>query len=255
MTTKNKEQTDIPCRHTFAAAIELFLKLAKEQAQDGKISVDGLDFVAQVIQDDPEVTKKYCDAQFERCSAHMRMSIRNTPRLNVYGRIVSQPFEHLLNQKQPVLASVQLGNFFHAIEAILGRAKYESFMERSLRLMERITHEEGSNFTHQHLYNDKEAWEIRWDSLIALAGFFKKFQLRKDWYKRIMQSDPDTPGQGVGPYPFSDFQFKAQMMCVFSDFTNLSDVERAQFEKRYSKDDRKSFSTFLANVVSIEDEA
>jgi hypothetical protein len=254
MTTK-KTKSDIPCRHTFAAAIDLFLQLAKEQAKDGMVSVDGLDFVAQVIQDDPRVTEKYCDAQFERCSAHMRMSIRNTPRLNVYGRIISQPFEHLLSKKQPVLASAQLGNFFHAIEAILGRAKYETFMERSLHVMERITTARGSNFTHQDLYADKESWEIRWDSIIAMAGFFKKFQLRKDWYKRVMQSDPETPGIGIGPYPFSDFQFKSQMMCIFADFTNLTDDERQIFEKRYSKTDRQAFSTFLANVASIEEEA
>jgi len=255
MATIKKEKSDIPCRNTFAAAIDLFLKLAKEQARDGKISVDGLDLVAQVIQDDPAITEKYCDAQFERCSAHMRKSIRNTPRINVYGRIIAQPFEHLLNQNQPVLASAQLGNFFHAIEAILGRAKYETFMEISLRLMERVTLEKGSNFTHQCLYDDPESWEIRWDSLVAMATFFKKFQLRKEWYKRIMQSDPETPGQGTGPYPFSDFQFKSQMMCVFTDFTNLSDEELAFFEKRYSKAERKTFSSFLTNVVSIEEEA
>jgi hypothetical protein len=88
---------------------------------------------------------------------------------------------------------------------------------------------------------------------MALAGFFRKFIVRKDWYKRVMQSDPETPGTGIGPYPFSDFQFKSQMMCIFSEFTNLSDDERKKFEKRFSKADRKEFSAFLANVASIEE--
>jgi len=255
MTANKKIDSDIPCRSTFAAAVDLFLQLAKEQAHDGKVSIDGLDVIAQAIQNDPEVREKYCSAQIEHCSAHMRMSILNVPRINVYGRIISQPFEHLLKQDQAVLSSAQLPNFFHAIEVILGRAEYEKFMERSLRLMDRVSGEKGNNFTYQDLYVDQKCWEIRWDSFMEIAGFFKKFDLRKDWYKRIMQSDPHTPGLGLGPYPFSDFQFKTQMMCIFSAFTNLSDDERALFEKKYSKTKRKEFSTFLANVASIEEEA
>jgi len=255
MTSDKKEQSDIPCRHTFAAAVELFLSLAKEQATNGHVSIDGLDVIAQAIQNDPNVQKKYCDAQFERCATHMRQSIRNTPRVNVYGRIISQPFEHLLKQDQPVLASAQLANFFFAVQSILGRDKYESFMERSLRLMERISRDKGTTFTYEDLYGDEECWEIRWDSYVALASFFRKFNIRKDWYKRTLQSEPETPGIGIGPYPFSDFQFKTQMMCIFKDFTNLTDIERTKFEKRFKKAERKEFSTFLANIAAIEEEA
>lgn len=255
MASDEKIDSDIPCRATFASAIQLFLQLAKDQAKDGQISVDGLDLVAQAIQDDPDIREKYCDAQFERCSAHMRMSIRNTPRVNVYGRIMSQPFEHMLNQDPPVIASAQLVSYFHAIQNILGRASYEKYMERSLRLMERISRDCGSQFTYEDLYKDEECWDIRWDSFMALAGFFRKFSIRKDWYNRILQSDPETPGIGIGPYPFSDYQFKIQMMCVFAAFTNLTDEERKKFEKRFSKTARKEFSTFLANVASIEEEA
>ncbi|NVJ90743.1 MAG: hypothetical protein HWE34_03745 [Methylocystaceae bacterium] len=251
--TKTKE-TDLPCKHTFTSAIDLFLQLAKEQAENGQVSLATLDFVAQAIQTDPDVREKYCDAQFEKCAGHMRMSIRNAPRINVYGRIVSQPFEHLLKNEPPVMASAQLNNFFHAIEIILGRAKYESFMERSLRMMDRLSQEHGSSFRYAHLYDDSECWDIRWDSFMALAGFFSKFQMRKDWYKRVMQSDPETPGVGLGAYPFSDFQFKTQMMCIFSDFTNFDDTERAHFEERYTKRERKELSAFLANVAAIEEE-
>ncbi|MDV7341552.1 hypothetical protein RYZ26_18245 [Terasakiella sp. A23] len=254
MVVKKKIESDIPCRHTFQSAVDLFLQLAKEQAQDGQVSVDTLDFVAQAIQSDPEVREKYCDAQIERCASHMRMSIRNAPRVNVYGRIISQPFEHLLKNDQPVMASAQLANFFHAIEVILGRAKYETFMERSLRLMENRSRDLGSKFTYMELYKDPECWNIRWDSFMALAGFFGKFTMRKDWYKRVMQSDPETPGTGMGPFPFSDFQFKSQMMCIFGDFTNFDDEEQALFEGRYSKKERKELSAFLANVASIEEE-
>lgn len=255
MVVKKKTETQISCRQTFAAGVDLFLQLAKEQAQDGQVSVATLDFVAQAIQSDPDVREKYCDAQIERCASQMRMSIRNTPRVNVYGRIISQPFEHLLKNDQPVMASAQLANFFHAVENILGRAKYESMMERSLRLMEQLSRELGSNFTYMELYKHPDCWSIRWDSFMALAGFFGKFVMRKDWYKRIMQSHPDSPGQGIGPYPFSDFQFKTQMMCIFGDFTNLDDEERSWFEKRYSEKERKELSAFLANVASIEEEA
>ncbi len=255
MASNDDVESDIPCRATFAAAVDLFLQLAKEQSIDGQVSVDGLDLVAQAIQSDPDIRHKYCDAQFERCSAHMRISINNVPRVNIFGRVISQPFEHLLKRDKPVIATAQLSNFFHAIEHILGRANYERFMERSLRLMERLTTEHGSRFTYEHLYVDEECWDIRWDCLMALAIFFGNFDVRKEWFKRVMQSDPNTPGTGMGPYPFSDFHFKTQMMCVFTDFTNLSDEERAKFEKRFTKKDRKAFSSFLANIASIQEEA
>jgi hypothetical protein len=255
MESKKNTGSDVTCRETFAAAVDLFLQLAKEQAQDGKLSLDGLDLIAQAIQNDPDIRHKYCQAHFERCSANMRKSIKNVPRVNIFGRIISQPFEHLLKQDQPVLATAQLSNYFHAIEHILGRANYERFMERSLRLMERLTTQEGSRFTYQHLYQDEECWEIRWDCIIALATFFTNFDVRKEWFKRVMQSDPDTPGTGIGSYLYSDFHFKSQMMCIFTDFTNLSEEEQGKFEKRFTKKERKAFSSFLANVASIEEEA
>ncbi|SCA58184.1 hypothetical protein MTBPR1_90031 [Candidatus Terasakiella magnetica] len=254
MADKKQEQTDIPCQQTFNSAVDLFLLLAKQQAHEGQVSLDALDFVAQAIQTDPAVREKYCDKQFERCSQQVRQSMQKTPRINVYGRIVSQPFETLLNRDPVVLATPQLTNFFHAIEALLGRAQYETLMETSLRLMERISQEKGNKFTYYDLYVDKECWNIRWDSFMALAGFFSKFNIRKDWYIRVMQSDPHTPGQGVGQYPFSDFQFKQQMMCIFKEFTNLSDDERKVFEKRYSEKQRNDLSKFLANVAAIDDE-
>jgi len=255
MAENNIGKSDIPCRQTYAAAVDLFLQLAKERAQNGVISIDTLDIVAHAIQNDPNVRKKYCDTQFERCSEYVRLSLQNTPRINVYGRIISEPFEHLFKKEPPLMASGQLVNFFHAIQAILGRAEYENLMERSLRLMEQVSRDRGNEFKYADLYETKTCWEIRWDSFVALADFFTKFEVRKEWYKRIMQSDPDTPGQGIGPYPFSEFQFKQQMMCIFDAFANLSDDEHSVFEKRYGKKQRKDFSTFLANVVSIEDEA
>ncbi len=254
MAERKTEESDIPCRQTYAAAVNLFLQLAKERAQNGVISVDTLDIVAHAIQNDPTVRKKYCDTQFERCAEYVRLSLQNTPRINVYGRIISEPFEHLFKKEPPLMASGQLVNFFHAIQAILGRAEYENLMERSLRLMEQVSRDRGNEFKYSDLYETETCWEIRWDSFVALADFFTKFNLRKEWYKRVMQSDPDTPGQGIGPYPFSEFQFKQQMMCIFDAFANLSDDEHDIFEKRYSKKQRKDFSTFLANVVSIEDE-
>jgi len=249
------ETSDIPCRQTFAAAVDLFLQLARERAKDDVISLDTLDAIAHAIQHDPSVRKKYCDSQFERCSEYVRLSLQNTPRINIYGRIISQPFEHLFKRDQPIIASAQLSNFFYAIEAILGRAEYETLMERSLRLMEHVSREAGNKFKYADLYDHPKCWDIRWDSFIALANFFSKFDMRKDWYKRMMQSDPDTPGQSIGPYPFSEYQFKQQMMCIFDAFANLSKDEHARFEKRYSKQQRKVFSAFLAHVVSIEDEA
>lgn len=254
MASDKKDQSDISCRATFASAVDLFLQLAKEQAHDGMLSVDALDLIAHAIEHDPNIREKYCAAQFERCSANMRMSIKNTPRVNIFGRVISQPFEHLLKQDQPVLAIAQLSLFFHAIENILGRAAYEKYMERSLRLMERVSAAKGNSFTYEDLYDEEECWEIRWDCFMAIASFFKKFITRKDWYKRIMQSDPETPGHGIGPYPFSDYQFKVQMMCIFGAFTNFEDIEREKFEKRYSKQDRKDFSAFLSNVASIEED-
>ncbi len=253
---QNKQSgSDLPCRQTFAAAVELFLQLAKEQAKGGQVSVDALDMVAQVIESDPDVRKKYCDEQFEKCSQYVRLSMQQTPRVNVFGRIIAQPFENLLNGSPPVMATGQLANFFYTVEAILGRASYETYMERSLRLMERVSHEKGNEFTYNDLYSHQQCWEIRWDTYVALAEFFTKFELRKDWYKRMMQSDPDTPGQGIGPYPFSDYQFKAQMMCVFRAFTNLTDEELKRFEHRFKEKERENMSRFLAHVASIEDEA
>lgn len=253
-TDPQNDKTDLPCRHTFASAVDLFLQLAKERAENGHVSVASLDFVAQAIQSDPEVRRKYCDAHFENCATHMRNSVQMAPRINVYGRIIAQPFERLIKTSPTIIPSAQLANFFHAMENILGRAEYEGFMERSLRLMGELSYELGNSFSYEDLYAHPDCWDIRWDSQMAMAAFFQKFQIRKDWFKRIMQSNPETPGLGVGRFPYADFHFKAQMMCVFEDFTNLSDEERARFEQRYNKAQRKALSAFLANIAALEEE-
>lgn len=254
MASDRPSKTAPTCRHTFDSAIDLFLKLAKDQQHNGHLSYETLELIAKSIKTDPQIEDKYCSFLFQNCAAQMRMSLRSSPRVNVYGRIIAEPFEHLLKSDQPVIVNSQLANFFYAIEVILGRANYEKFMERSVQLMDKITKETGDTFTYEALYSHPKCWEIRWDSFMALAAFFSKFELRKDWYNRIMHSQPETPGTGQSPYPFSDFHFKSQMMCIFSAFTNFSDEDQKRFEERYSKTERKAFSAFLANVASIEED-
>ncbi|WP_135080365.1 hypothetical protein [Terasakiella sp. SH-1] len=252
MSDETEHHPDVPCRRTFNTAVELFLTLAKQQEYNGQVSLEALEAVSEALHHDPAVHEKYCDKLFERCSEQIRRSMQKTPRVNVYGRIVAQPFETLLNRDPVVIATAQLNNFFHAIEVILGRAKYEHLMEDSLRLMERISRDRGSKFTYYDLYISDECWEIRWDSFMALAGFFTKFNIRKDWFIRMMQSDTHNPGHGIGAYPFTDYQFKEMMMCIFREFTNLSDEQRVIFEKRYNQKERDDLSKFLANIAALE---
>lgn len=242
----------VPCNETFDFAIDQLVDFARRDGKAANLSLARLEQLAEALKTDHAFKIKHCLPRFEQCAGQMRKSISKRPRLNILGRILAQPFEHLLKNDPPLMASGQLNNFFHAIETMLGHEAFDNMSERAVKLMEEVAQDKGDSFTYEDLYSQRECWEIQWDSYIVMAGFFSKFSLRKDWFIRFMQSDPNTPGQGRGAFEYNELQFKIQMMCLFDDFKNFSDQAREAFEKRYSKQERKNLSTFFANIAAIE---
>ena len=119
--------------------------------------------------------------------------------------------------------------------------------EECRTILERIRNGDSAQFRWDDYYKDRQARQVYWQVLIRIAVLFKRWDLRKDWFLKLMQYSPTTNSLGsmafqlrdvgdhdaLAPAVFGEGEFKRLFHALFDGFARLTPIELAEFQKEY----------------------
>lgn len=181
-------------------------------------------------------------------------------RTNAFGRLMVHNLGPLF--EDGTLDRVFLPNIFSFFHLVLGDDA-GFYGEQCLKLVADMKADLGDDFTWDLYYESHEAKLILWRTLTRIAGSFRRWDLRKDWFMKLMQYTPTTVSLGSNafvtreidhdePHVFGNRQFCAFFQALFEPLTDMSPADEAAFKKEFGTDPHHLIGQFLVHLASCE---
>jgi len=183
-------------------------------------------------------------------------------RQNAFGRLMVHPISELLNKG--ILSRDILPNIFQFFHLILG----DEADEMGRRCHERVHEmrdELAENFSWDAFYDDPQSKAVLWHTLLRIANSFKRWDVRKDWFMKLMQYTPSTVSTGSNsfvvrehdhshdePWVFGNHQFCAFFHALFSPLTDMDKADEKAFREQFGTDPHHLLGQFLVHLASCE---
>lgn len=181
-------------------------------------------------------------------------------RTNAFGRLMVHHLSPLF--QAGTLNRDFLPNIFSFFHLVLGDDG-GFYGEECLKLVADLKQSLGEDFTWDAYYDSPEAKIILWRTLTRIAASFKRWDLRKDWFVKLMQYTPTTVSLGSNsfvtrevdheePHVFGDRQFCAFFQALFLPLTEMNGNDEAAFKKEFGADPHHLIGPFLVHLASCE---
>ncbi|MCR6628769.1 MAG: hypothetical protein NVV74_01170 [Magnetospirillum sp.] len=182
-------------------------------------------------------------------------------RQNAFGRLMVHSLSELFDKG--ILDREILPNVFSFFHLVLGD-EAETYGERCLDLVGELRDELGDEFTWDTFYADPRAKLVLWRTLVRIASSFKRWDVRKDWFMKLMQYTPSTVslGQsafvvrehehGLEPRVFSNHHFCAFFQALFSPLTEMDKVDEKRFLDEFGTDPHHLIGQFLVHLAACD---
>ena len=182
---------------------------------------------------------------------------REQRRTNAFGRLMHHPLSPLFTDG--ALDRVLIPNIFSFLHLVLGDEE-EVYAERCAGIVSALKEDLGDNFTWDAFYDDPEAKVVLWKVLVQVAASFKRYDLRKDWFIKLMQYRPTTVSLASNafmtrehdpseePIHFGEREFCIFFHAMFDPLQNLSIKEEAAFKAEFGTDPHHLIGGFLVNL-------
>ncbi len=180
-------------------------------------------------------------------------------RTNAFGRLMLHPLSGLFSEDR--LDRGLVPNIFSFLHMVLGDDEDE-YAERCGAIVKTLKDDLGDHFTWDAFYGDPEAKLILWRVLVRVAASFKRYDLRKDWFIKLMQYRPTTVSLASNAFvtkehsPYEDpIQFGEREFCMFfhAMFDPLQDLDHKDevaFQKEFGSDPHHLIGGFLVNLAT-----
>ncbi|ARJ68048.1 hypothetical protein WV31_05710 [Magnetospirillum sp. ME-1] len=180
-------------------------------------------------------------------------------RTNAFGRLMLHPLSGLFSEDR--LDRVLVPNIFSFLHMVLGDEEAVA-AERCNAIVKTLKDDLGDHFTWDSFYADAEAKVISWHVLVKIAASFKRYDLRKDWFIKLMQYRPTTVSLASNAFvtkehsPYDDpIQFGEREFCMFfhalfDPLQNLDRKDEAAFHKEFGTDPHHLIGGFLVNLAT-----
>ncbi|WP_338086844.1 hypothetical protein [Magnetospirillum aberrantis] len=180
-------------------------------------------------------------------------------RQNAFGRLMVHPMSELFHKE--ILSRDILPNVFSFFHLVLGD-EAEIYGERCLRRVRDLREEMGENFSWDDFYNDRQAKSVLWHTLVRIADSFKRWDVRKDWFMKLMQYTPSTVSLGQSafmvrehanhdePHIFNNHHFCAFFQALFSPLTDMDKADEKQFHEEFGADPHHLIGQFLVHLAA-----
>lgn len=214
------------------------------------------------------VTQLEASSQFDEFYARAYHDIRDLVeqekleqrRNNAFGRLMIHPLGALF--ADGTLDRAFLPNIFSFFHLVLGD-EADLYGERCQDMVTQLRTELGDRFTWDAYYDHPAAKLVLWRTLVRIAASFKRWDLRKDWFMKLMQYMPTTVSVGPNafvtrdidrdePHVFGPHQFCAFFQTLFAPLTTLGAEDAAAFVKEFGADPHRLIGPFLVRLLACE---
>ncbi len=180
-------------------------------------------------------------------------------RQNAFGRLVIHPLGELLENGR--LDRHLLPNIFSFIHLVLGDDA-DSYGERCHEIVGELRQDLADEFTWDAFYDHPQAKLLMWHTLTRIAASFKRWDLRKDWFIKLMQYTPTTVSLGSSafvvrevehseePRVFGEHEFCAFFTALFHPLTELPKADEDLFRHEFGGDPHHILGPFLVHLAA-----
>jgi hypothetical protein len=182
---------------------------------------------------------------------------REQRRTNAFGRLVIHPLSPLFEAES--LDRALVSNIFSFLHLVLGD-EAEVYSKRCNDIIQALKDDSGDEFTWDQFYDDSEAKLVLWHTLIHISASFRRYELRKDWFIKLMQYRPSTVSLASNafvtrdhdpneePLVFGEREFCMFFHALFDPLTELPPKDDAAFRKEFGSDPHHLIGGFLVNL-------
>jgi hypothetical protein len=247
-------------RQTTNHVLDALLRAAETAYHDQSVGMRSLHDIVEAIKNAANLDEFYRHAYLELTKAVDQDKLTQK-RINAYGRLMIHPLNQLL--QNGVLDRALLPQIFSFLHMVLGDDS-EVYGETCKEIVTRMRAEMGDGFTWDAFYADPEAARIQWHTLTRIATLFKRWDLRKEWFLKLMQYTPATVSLGQStfvlrsidhsdePRVFGNHEFCAFFQALFRPMTEMSPEDEIRFRQEFGTDPHHLIGQFLVHLASCE---
>lgn len=251
------------CRGVAGIAIRALIDLLDESTTDGAVTMDVVRRIANAVLSARGPLSDYYANWENGCDSAFTLRRIEQQRTDFIGRIVTQPFAALLDDREAGLERKHLAQFFAAVRMIVGDEPFDGLRTRANEAAERHRTPEGM-VAWDDFYRDFDVMQVFEQIAVAIARSFRRFEPRKDWFLIIMNSSPSSISTASNAFipkkaedkvtrEFSEAHMVRMFVALFSEFRleTFTPERRDVFMERWGSDPEKVFGPLFVSLLSM----
>lgn len=182
-------------------------------------------------------------------------------RQNAFGRLMVHQLSEVFDQG--VLSRDFLPNIFSFFHLVLGEDA-DVYGEQCQEVVRELRDLKGDEFAWDDFYRDPRAELILWHTLTRIAASFKRWDLRKDWFIKLMQYTPSSVSLGPSafvlrdhnsgnteePKVFGDHEFCIFFQGLFHPMIEMDKAAEQRFLREFGTDAHHLIGPFLVHLAA-----
>ncbi len=252
------------CRVAGNFAIGVFLELLREAARDGMVKMEDVERVARTVMDAKGPLETFYRQTFAEWAAAYEETKIQGQRTNVFGRLVVETFVHLLDDPRSEITRELLPRFFTALYMLLGDQDLAECREICMVVATEKRAELGDTPIWEAYFADRRCIAVLDRILVLIARRFKRFEIRKNWFLTIMNTDQENVSlagnvfvpkekNSTAEKVFADRNFYLLFTSLFDSvrLRNLEEARKVDFRERFGKTPNKIFGAFFIELEKL----
>ena len=247
-------------RKTTNAVLDALIQAAERSCPDIASGMDTLHGVVANLKTSTAFDEFYEHAYKELLSIIEDEDLQQQ-RTNAFGRLMIHPLTETF--ESGALDRSILQNVFSFFRLILGDDD-EKFGETCAEVFRDLKETMQGDFSWDAFYGDPRAKRIQWHTLTRIAASFKRWDIRKDWFMKLMQYTPTTVSMGQSafvvkdnrehepaePRVFDNHEFCMFFQGLFMPLTEISAADEALFRQEFGGGPHQLISPFLLHLAA-----
>lgn len=245
-------------RSTTNHVLDALLSAAERAFHGGPVSVQGLRDIVAGLKTSSQFDDFYRRA-YDDVVELVDLEKIEHKRTNAFGRLIIHQLGDLLDHG--TLDRALLPNIFSFLHLVLGDDA-QTYGDRCAEILADVKTDLGEDFSWDAFYGDPAAKLVLWHTLTRIAVSFKRWDLRKDWFIKLMQYTPTTVSLGQSafvvreldhaeePRVFGNREFCAFFTALFAPLTHIEPADEALFKKEFGTDPHHLIGPFLVHLAS-----
>ena len=252
------------CRIIIGVAVRAFLSLAESAAEGGAVSLDELRHIARAVMGAEGALADCYNAHSAKCTAYFEMLACERKRINFFGRIITQPFCHLLDEHESGIERKNLPQFFAAVRMIVGEDHNLAYHDRSMAIANELRGDQPM-LPWDDFYQDRRVLDILEEVQVAVARSFRHFEPRKDWFMVMMNTDPESVSLASNAFVtkntdaklshgFGDAHFVRLFKELFASARpeHFDEARKRRFTETYGVGPNSVFGNVFVELTALE---